>query len=87
MYLGRLLPLIIDVHISEIRDSGTVYSSSLLNLLLARPSRSLRCVVSFCLLPLSLILLQSFWLKGLGVQHSTLFQRSVLFLYGISYLQ
>ncbi|MFM7982723.1 MAG: hypothetical protein ACKPKO_25710, partial [Candidatus Fonsibacter sp.] len=44
---------IIDVNISEIRDSGTLYSSSRLNLLLSLPYGGLRCAVSLCLLPLS----------------------------------
>ena len=48
-----------DVNISEIRDSGTLYSSSRLNLLPSLPSGGLRWALSVCLLPLSLILSQS----------------------------
>ncbi len=66
------------MNISDIRDSGTLYSSSRLNLLPSLPSGGLRCAVSLCLRLLSLILSQSLWHNGLGSQHSTLFQSLVL---------
>ncbi len=69
-----------DLNISEISDSGTLYSSSRLNLLPSLPSGGLRCALSMCLLPSSLILSQPLCHKGLGAQHSTLFQSLVLFL-------
>ena len=68
---------VIEVNISEIRDSGSLYSSSRLNIFPSRPSGGLRCIVSLCLLPLSLILSQSICHNGIGSQHSTLFQSLV----------